>query len=673
MARRRRAKISRDELSQWINTELSQAAGYNGGELQQFQVAALASYYGQPVESKPGRSDAQDQSVADMIESLTAQMIPALSSDSLVSFEPNSQQDIEQAQQETDITNEIVVEENHGYIMFQEAVRDALLLRNGWTRVASIDESEARIERMPNLGDEVTAALLVQLNDIDNLKAEVSKTTDEQVELIITERTQRVQVKAIDPTLMRWTADWDSTQLDGIPFLAEEWYPTRSELIEMGYDRMKVENAPAFSYQNSANAARFRNLTMPGSDGPDKSTQRVQAFWCFYRYDSDGDGIAELHRILYLGDADAVGAILEDEIARFIPYATGTGWLQPHQINGLGVWDKLHQVEQIKTRAWRDWLDNLEVNNFPELAVNVKKVAHDDTAERKPGGIIRVDGEPGMHLLQLPAQANGSEALQALEYADRVRADRAGASLDLGAAQFQIQGSTTAHGTERLMGAKEMIAAMMIRTLAESLIRDTYLLTHRALREWSEGPVSARVRGEFVTTDPRQWQKRKRVNVKSGMSVAERAERRGALEMVIGQIEKLYAAGEEGILVDKLGYYSAINDWALSAGLDTADSYFTNPALPRSQEAAKAKGEQQKQLQEMKMQLAQLAADQERQSTAMQSAIKKYDIDTQRAYDYWYKSLEAAVKMDEPIEADQLQAAGGVRSNDAIRNSESDA
>jgi hypothetical protein len=222
-----------------------------------------------------------------------------------------------------------------------------------------------------------------------------------------------------------------------------------------------------------------------------------------------------------------------------------------------------------------------------------------------------------------------------------------------------------------------MIAAMMIRTLAESLIRDTYVLTHRACREWAVGPMSTRVRGEFVQSDPASWRKRTRVNVKSGLSVAERSARKQAMAEVIMQQEKLAQAGYNGILVDAKGYWTAINDWTIASGLDTADAYFLNPSSQASMQAAQQAAQRAEAEQQFQQKMVEQATTAQQQSTAMEQMIKKYDIDMQRAFDYWNATLKAEVESlrdataGDP-ELNAQQAAGSLRSVEAERSSSAD-
>lgn len=672
--------MDNQQLASNIATELRQAQGYHTDALSQLRLNALTAYYMETPEGKEnaGRHTAVSGDVADMVESITAQMLPALKGDSIVEFEAEGDEDVEQAQTETDVVNNVIIERNMGYTMFQSAIRDALLLRNGWTK--SELEERKQVKRQTIEGTvpvEAVVLMLAQLNEQPQLQAELVGDVDLSAETVedpvikITQTIEKFRVVSVDPVNMVWQADFDSPWIvdSGIRFLAERWYATQTDLIERGYSKSKVKALPTWQAPNDqTRRGRFRG-EQPAVNVPDDSMRYIECYWVYYRYDSDGDGVAEQHRILYAGGSssgDAAGTILEDEQVSFIPYATGTPFLQPHQLDGLGVFDKLAEIQDSKSSIWNDWLDNLEVNNFPETAVNTRKVELTDATNRRVAGVLRVDGEPGPNIMQLPGQDNGPSARAAMDYADKVRGERVGASLDMQTANLQIAGDT-AHGIERVMSAQEMLASMMLQTIAETLIRQTYIIAHRGMREWLTQPLNVKVRGKFTQADPSQWAERENVNVASGLSIAERMTRRAVMGEVVGHQERLAAAGQEDILVDKQGYYAAVMDWGRASALDNPERYFVDPMSPESKQASSQKSAQAQQMQQAQLAIAQAAATAEQQAQAINSAIDKYKADSENAFKYWNATLQAQIdqlKNETPDPATDLLQARGLQQSE---------
>jgi hypothetical protein len=426
-----------------------------------------------------------------------------------------------------------------------------------------------------------------------------------------------------------------------IPFLAEQWFPTRSYLIDQGYPKAKVMAARRWEGPATTELQSRYGQSVGPREVAQPEQEVVQAYWVYYRYDSDGDGVTELHKILYC-PGESGSQILENESGvRFVPYATGTPFLQPQRLDGLGVYDKLAMTELSKTNILRSWEDNLDIANNVRLAVNARTVNVEDAIDARPGGIIRVQGEPGTQVVWQPVIDVGGSAQAALDYQDRMRSERAGASLDLGSATAQVQAGSagTAHGVERQISQREMLAAMMARTLAETLVRETYILVHRGLREWMKQPMRAKINGQITQVDPSQWPERNRVSVKTGLSVGERQQKRMALEQVIAQQEKLAAAGYDGVLVNAKGYHSAVMDWARAAQVDNGERYFLNPMSEESIKADKAKREESKRREGAQMEIAATAAAADQQKALIEQAMGKYKSDQEQAFKYWQESV----------------------------------
>ena len=225
--------INDTELAQWIDHEIASAGGYSGGELAQLRTDALNRYYMRPIGNEsPGRSQSQSNDVADMVEALVAQMLPGLTGDSVIEFEPETAGETESAQAESDVVNNVIIEDNRGFVVFQSALRNALLLRNGWCKVWLETDKQVSEERVGPVDELVLGQLMMmQLPPgVTRESVNVREDSDGLVSFTIRDTTtkQRLKVSSVDPVNMRWTADWDSIFVQDIPFLAEQWFPTRS-------------------------------------------------------------------------------------------------------------------------------------------------------------------------------------------------------------------------------------------------------------------------------------------------------------------------------------------------------------------------------------------------------------------------------------------------------------
>lgn len=393
--------------------------------------------------------------------------------------------------------------------------------------------------------------------------------------------------------------------------MAERSYPTRSDLIEMGYDKGKVAAINAGGDKQRFNT-RYQGGEGERYQGQEPSQDVIETHECYIRLDADGDGVGELLKVVIANDT-----ILEWGEADYIPYASGTPFLQPHRFDGLGLFDKLKSVQDQKTHTIRQWADNQNnANNSRSLAVT-NAVNMDDLVNSRPGGVVRTTMPNAV--TPFPFNDVSGSCAATLDYLDKVRSERGGASLDMLAAEAQIAGDT-AHGVERMMSAKEQMAALMTRTLAETLVKTVYEMVHHALRLYVSEPLVFRIAGQFTKANPAEWAPRERVSVRAGLSTGERQQKRTALEQVLARQSQLIEMGMDDVLVSLENVYNAQADWARCYGVTGVESYFVDPGseegqalqqqkLQREAEQAEAQAQMQEQLLELQRLIEDRKAD----------------------------------------------------------------
>ena len=640
------AKMKQEEIVQALRNEISLAEGYDSDELAEVREKALDYYYGRTRgDEVEGRSSVQSTDVADMVEAVLAQVLPAFQTDNVVEFEPESEEDEQQANQESQAVNYMVNEVNEGYAVFYQAIKDSLLQRNGIIK-AHVEET---VESETNEFVGITSMELAQLvlADDPNLEVQIldqEQTGDDQFDVTakFIQTTRRLLVEAVPPENFLISVNHDSIFLNNVPFCAERELVQRSELLKAGYSKTVVNNLPVMTMdtKNDANA-RDNNDKSEIYAGNEPSQDLIEVFRCFYLIDADGDGIAERHMYVLAGNT-----ILEDEPAPFVPYASGTPFIQPHRWNGLSLYDKLKEVQDVKTATLRNYLDNHNNANNARVGAVEGMVNMDDLLNSRPGGIVRMQSIDS--LVPIPRDDIGQSAQSLLQYMDEVRSARGGASLDLQSASAQIQGDT-AHGIERQYTAREQLAALMARTLAETLIASTYKIVHMAMRLLMPGGFTFRQGSAFSQTDPSQWPERDRVNVKTGLSVNERMAKAASLAEIVTKQEQYIMNGQGGILTDSAKLFNALIDWCKAKGLDNPERYWTDPQSESAQQAAQQAQEQAQQQQQQQQQMMEAQQQFQQQLLQIQSTLDKYKHDTELRFKYWDAQLDAEIKEAEIV------------------------
>ncbi len=643
MTRERRAPITEEELAAIIQNELSGSAGDDGGSLAANRELAIRYYYNEPTGTEvAGRSQVQSTDLADMVEAVVAQMMPAFASDAPAHFEPKAEDDETQAALESAFVNDQIMQVNEGYVVIQEGVKDALLQMNGIVKVWVEETEQVQKHTVRGVDDEGLVMALIPT------------TPAEEVELISQDRAgpglwdlniarktirRRLIVKAVAPENWRFQQDWPSVSLQGIRFCAERELRTRSALVEAGYDDTLVyELAPTTMWSSAQQQARHGTTGTGSIGGQEPSTELVEVWDVFLLVDQDGDGVAEQHRIVYAGTSGEAsgGAILENVETEGVPYASGVAIIRPHEFNGISLFEKLRQTQDIKTAGLRQWLDNMSAMNNRRIGYRSGAVELTSLFTSKPGGGIECR-DPHADLNPIPVDDIGPSILNLLGYMDCVRTEQAGASLDFIDAEAQIAG-TSGVAIEGQYARKEMLAAMMTRNIAETLIKETYLLVHRTMRLHLPEPISMRTAaGAWVESNPSEWDARDRVNVKAGMSIGERAAKVAALDKVIeGQIGAL-TQGLSGVLTDPSRLYQAIVDRGYASMLDNPEQYWIDPSSEPAQEAAAAAKQSNEQQQAAQAQFTEKLAN-------LQVEFEKYKVDEELRFKYWEQQQESEIE-----------------------------
>jgi hypothetical protein len=84
---------------------------------------------------------------------------PFVAGDQVVEFQPRSEEDEEQAQQETDYVNYIAMERNNGFLVMNSAIKDALMLRAGYVKMAWTERNDVMVETYYGLSEDEMAAI----------------------------------------------------------------------------------------------------------------------------------------------------------------------------------------------------------------------------------------------------------------------------------------------------------------------------------------------------------------------------------------------------------------------------------------------------------------------------------------------------------------------------------
>ena len=291
-------------------------------------------------------------------------------------------------------------------------------------------------------------------------------------------------------------------------------------------------------------------------------------------------------------------------------------------------------IQRAKTSVLRQLLDNQNVANNSRVAAVEGEVNMADLASSRPGGIIRMR-TPGA-VMPIPFNDVGPSCISALTYLDKVRTMRGGSALEMQTGQMDIA-RTSATAAQGEYSNKEKMAAFYCRNLVESMVRDTYLLVHQALRFNYDEEITAKLRGKWQKTNPKNWPARRSMRVIAGLSSTERREKLAALSQNLQQQTMAMQAGLDGELVTADKIYETLSDWLRASDLGPVESYYVDPQSEPAQKARQAKQKQSQEQRQKQEKLEQRLIDQEQQ-------LDKYKHDTQLEFDKFKEMLHAQIE-----------------------------
>lgn len=624
---------------------LRQAAGYEADADVTARKKALDYYLmrerGDEVE---GRSRVVSGDLSAMVDAVASQIMDAYTSESIAEFAPFDGADEDQCQLETDVVTHFVWHENNGYMLFSEAVKDPLLQRNavvkGW--IETREETNAR--EFESVTPEAYAGI----------KASPGYSSFEEVEyrpkdgyLKIREKrkVKKLRLQAIPPENFVYTKDWPSLDLTDIPLCGERHIDTRSDMIAIHkFNREQVDKLQAhIEHKEDATARNPKGESPTPANTADKSLDQVMWFELYMLLDADGDGVAERRRVCIVPDQE----LLKDEDSGYCQYAAGTTLLMPHRFRGISLYDKLKQNQDVGTGLKRLALDNAEAATKQRTSYLEGKAEVDDLNNGLVNGNIRVRGVQDVRqALATHGVPDVSVGLLAhIQEQKRERSELGGAALDLATAQAQLTDRVGSEGVDRVYSVAEQLAGMMTRTLAESLVRGVYLLTHRLLRENFTEAVAVKLHGKWQNPVPIAWRERNRVTIKLGMSPGERRRRVDSLGYILNTQLALADKGFNHILVNLPGFYQALMDWCRAAEIPNPEQYWLDPASDESKQALASVQNDRKQQQKAQQNLMDVALGLEQ----LRIALDKRNADADRVLKYFEAILSSETKQAEIV------------------------
>lgn len=642
----------------------SESYGFASGDLANQRAYAIERYLAEPYGNEvEGRSAVVDTGFRDTIETAIPQILRVfLAGDEVVQFNPRGPEDEQAAKQETEYVNHIILEKNDAFNVFSTWFRDALMSKVGYVKARWETKSDVLQEAYANLTDDalsvLTADPMVQViakqskpdpyapaqpmpapQAMSQGQGPMSPPPPPMLHDVLVRRVHQcgqVKIENVPPEEIRVHRSVRTIGLQDALFVQHSTRQTISELRQMGFDvdEFTANSTGADPENDEIQFARdrFGDETSWGDDSnsQDPTTRQVWVRESYLRTDYDGDGIAELRKVIHVGRVilkRADTGELANEPADMIPFAAVTPIVFPHKHVGIGFDDLCDMPSQVATAIQRQFLDNLYLQNNGRYGVDVNKVNVDDMLVSRPGGLVRTDGNPADGIFPFTHPALGDAALRGLEWATNWLQTATGVTKDAAAISPDILNNSTASGVAQMISAQQSRIEAVTRSFATG-VKELCGIVHAIVLKNATGEERAKIRGQWVTVDPREWVKRDSMSVTVGLGSGTKETRVAAL-MQLGQAQEkglqigictpanLYHTGT--LLTSEMGYKNPDAFWT-----DPAKNPPQPPQPPEAVQVAqiKAQTEQAKQQQDVQTRQQEIAANAAAKEREQQNALQ---------------------------------------------------
>lgn len=584
------AKPTDDELRAIIGRRLGATMSTTDSELRKDRETALNHYYGRPYgNEQDGRSQIVTKDLMDTIEWMMPSLLRIFSTKDAVQFDPVGPEDEELAKQESLYVGHVLWKKNPGFMLMYNWIKDGLMQKVGYVKYWWQDEEKVSYEKYSGLSDDQLMLTLQSLSEQGEAEVIEQEQTDTGWEIKIKLKKKygcaKIEVVPPDEVIVDKDCRGDIKRAKFVGHLRTNI--TRSDLLEMGYDRKRIEQLT--SYELPSHSEEQARDTVGESitdedDGVDWATKELTLLECSTYVDADDDGIAELRSFL-MGGND----ILENEEAPEIQFESWTPIPVPHRHVGLSIDDIMEDLQRINTALNRGLLDNVYFTMNPRLVYDKNTIDVASLQINRPGGHVANDGPPGLSVTPVPVNPMAGQLLPVIDYISTTKESRTGVGrMTAGVDADVLAKSTKGAYVDARSAANQRIEAIA-RIFAETGLSSLYGSLHRLLSHHQDWQTREKLKGQWVTVNPTEWKERANLTVSVGLGNSSREEIRSNLSAMAMAQEK--AAMVPGIVQPK-NVYALAKRMATELGFEN-DEFFTDPSSPEYKQFVESQQGQQ--------------------------------------------------------------------------------
>ncbi len=575
-----RIMMNQEELKALVADEINNAIGYLESDTVQARADAMSYYfrdkYGTEVE---GRSQVVTGEVAEAVDGALPQLIRVFTScEDAVRFEPTKDGEEPLADQASDMANWVFYKDNDGFLILHNWFKDALLQKVGVVKAYWEEKKDTIKEKYKGLTDDELAMIMQtgeweitkQVTDIvigmDGMPYNTHNITIQKIN-----DESRIAIENVPPE--EFLISKRAKTIEDSPFTAHRRMIARGDLIAMGYEKSIVDTIPANDRLEYApeRLARFGRDELPDyTQSSDLSMEEVEIFECYIKVDTNDNGLLELRRVILGGET-----ILSNEECDYVPFHSVCPIPIPHKFFGQSLADRTMDLQLTKSTILRQMLDNLYLTNNARVTAVEGQVNLDDLLTSTAGGVVRVKNNAAV--TQLNVANTAGQSFPMMEYLDGVQAKRTGVSDLQQGLDANVLQNTTATAVAAMMQQSAGKLELMARIFAETGVKSLFRGILHLLCKYQNQAKTIRMRGKWVSYDPREWSDLYDVSINVGLGNGNRQEQIAMLQMIMSKQEEIIGKyGANNPLVTVTQYRSTLGRMIEMAGFKDTTSFIND-------------------------------------------------------------------------------------------------
>lgn len=593
--------MSREDVEASLKLLGAQAEQFIDTEVSPDRVQALKYFKGGPLgNEEEGRSQVVIPTVRDAVLGMEPSLLRgSFGPEPSVQFVPLREDLVEMAEQQSDYISMRFRESPNALLNAKSFIWDGLTLRNGFAKAWWERYQATLTYEQTGITEE---QLKVYESDPSITYTVTNENEDGTFDCSVTKKQSGKSVwQAIPPEEVIFSRD--ARTLDSAVLVGHRKMRTVGEMVADGFRYEDVIDFAKSGEKVEWGSVDLERQVVTGSDQhpgdttPDPSLWRLPYYELDVRLDEDGDRIPELRRYHCVGPFKPIKRIGDDSkfLGTPIPRTNIVTWCPyplPHTVMGQSVEDFMRDLQRINTALMRGNLDSLGLALNPRIGVDENKGNIKDLLNSEIGAILRSKGNPAETYYEFAHSYVGEKAFPLMQYMHEEAERRTGKKLNAEGIDADALQSSTKQGVMATLSASGAREELMLQLLNENGWRPLFRLLYDLEKQHQDIPRTVRLRGKWVTVDPRLWDDDCEVKVVLGLGNGLAQERLERLQGIIAKQEQIGGAfGPANPIVGLDQYTEALHKAVKIAGDSDPSTYFNLISKEQAAQMQKAAAE----------------------------------------------------------------------------------